>query len=281
MDVLRLLAPPVLAVVTALALDHESTRRGLQPPGLVPGHVPSWRARRMAAALGLTLAFYLVVYQPLAAFGLTLELDPATLPRWQLFAVHAILAVIVVLWCALGFCGVAGLPARRQPAVWAGQLGLLARRPATELALGVAVGVLAWAAVLVTMLLVALVLTGLGLAELVPRQAPLLVATLGGLPWWLRLLLSASAGLAEEVFFRGFLQPRVGLAVSTALFAMAHLGYQQVFLLLGVTLLSLCFGALSAWRQNVWAAVAAHATFDAIQLLWIVPAALEAASGKS
>ncbi len=28
------------------------------------------------------------------------------------------------------------------------------------------------------------------------------------------------------------------------------------------------------WRQNVWAAVTAHAVFDAIQLLIVIPAAL-------
>jgi hypothetical protein len=35
------------------------------------------------------------------------------------------------------------------------------------------------------------------------------------------------------------------------------------------------------WRRSIWAAVTAHATFDAIQLLWVVPAALDAlAAGR-
>ncbi len=31
------------------------------------------------------------------------------------------------------------------------------------------------------------------------------------------------------------------------------------------------------WRQNIWAAVMAHAVFDAVQLLFVLPVALELA----
>jgi membrane protease YdiL (CAAX protease family) len=156
------------------------------------------------------------------------------------------------------------------------QLGLAAHRPAHEIGLGLVVGTVAWLLVIAAMLVLALVLATLGATWLVPREPPSAVLLLGSLPWWLRVALSLSAGLAEEVFFRGFLQPRAGVALSTALFVLAHLGYQQPLMLVGVTLLSLCFAALSIWRQSIWAAVTAHATFDAIQLLWIVPKALEA-----
>ena len=42
-----------------------------------------------------------------------------------------------------------------------------------------------------------------------------------------------------------------------------------------MTFLSVLSGALVRWRQSIWAAIAAHALFDAVQLLVIVPAALE------
>jgi membrane protease YdiL (CAAX protease family) len=68
---------------------------------------------------------------------------------------------------------------------------------------------------------------------------------------------------------------------STALFVAAHLGYQQPWMLVGVTLLSLFFAMLARWRQSVWAAVTAHAVFDAVQLLWLVPLALDASGTPS
>jgi membrane protease YdiL (CAAX protease family) len=232
------------------------------------------------ASSGLALALYLVVFQPLAAVGLAPEIDPTQVPRWQLFLVHTILAAAVTAWCAAGFAGVPELPARRQAGIWARQLGLASPRPAREIGLGLLVGALAWMAVLATMVLIALALAAFGASRFLPQEAPTTVLLLASLPWWLRLALSLSAGLVEEVFFRGFLQPRAGVLASTALFVLAHLGYRQPLMLLGVTLLSLCFAALSWWRQSVWAAVTAHATFDAIQLLWIVPRVLEA-TGRS
>ena len=72
-----------------------------------------------------------------------------------------------------------------------------------------------------------------------PQQPPAMVPFIASLPIWLRLLISLSAGVVEETFFRGFLQPRVGIPLSTAFFALAHLSYGQPFMLIGITLLSL------------------------------------------
>ncbi len=59
--------------------------------------------------------------------------------------------------------------------------------------------------------------------------------------------------------------------LSTALFALAHLGYGQPFMLIGVTLLSLLYAELMRRRGSIWAPVAAHAIFDLVQLLVVVP----------
>lgn len=98
-----------------------------------------------------------------------------------------------------------------------------------------------------------------------------MVLWIAGLPVWTRVAVSLSAGFFEETFFRGFLQPRVGIAVSTMFFSLAHLSYDQPFMLVGVTLLSLLFSWLVLWRQSIWAAVSAHATFDMIQLVIVIP----------
>ena len=101
-----------------------------------------------------------------------------------------------------------------------------------------------------------------------------MVAWIAATPFAVRVAISVSAGVVEEVFFRGFLQPRIGLLGSTLLFCLAHLSYEQPFLLLGILLLSLGFGGLAAWRRSVWASIFAHIVFDAIQLLVVIPAVL-------
>ncbi len=98
-----------------------------------------------------------------------------------------------------------------------------------------------------------------------------MVMWMAGLPVVVRVAVSLSAGFFEETFFRGLLQPRVGILLSTAFFALAHLSYDQPFMLVGVTLLSVLFSWLLVWRQSIWAAIAAHSTFDLIQLLVVIP----------
>lgn len=55
---------------------------------------------------------------------------------------------------------------------------------------------------------------------------------------------------------------------------LAHLSYDQPLMLVGITLLSLFYGALVRWRQSLWSAIVAHTLFDAIQLLVVIPLAL-------
>ena len=156
-----------------------------------------------------------------------------------------------------------------------------ASKPLKEIGLGLAAGLVAWISVIAVMVLSGLAVWALGGRDLLPQAAPPLVPWLASLPLVLRLGVSLSAGFAEELFFRGFLQPRAGIALSTALFVLAHLSYEQPFMLLGVTLLSLIFAFLVYWRQSVWAAVTAHATFDAIQLTIMIPFALEYLDGET
>jgi len=82
------------------------------------------------------------------------------------------------------------------------------------------------------------------------------------------LLLAALSGFAEEVFFRGLLQPRLGWLGATLLFGLAHLPPSRalwswsVFALLAGGLL----GALFAHTGNLVAPVAAHAAINAVNL---------------
>jgi membrane protease YdiL (CAAX protease family) len=156
----------------------------------------------------------------------------------------------------------------------AAQFGFVAPSIPREIGLGVVLGVGAWVAVLAGIMLFALALYAAGLGESLPKQPPALIPFIAGLPIALKILISLSAGVVEEWFFRGFLQPRMGILLSTVLFALAHFSYGQPFMLVGITLLSLIYGLLVKWRQNIWPAIAAHTLFDAVQLLVVVPGAL-------
>jgi membrane protease YdiL (CAAX protease family) len=157
----------------------------------------------------------------------------------------------------------------------AAQLGLVAARPEEEVALGLAGGAAGWFGV------IAVMVAAVGLYALfageraLPTQAPEMIAWIAGLPVAVRVAVSLSAGLVEEAFFRGFLQPRVGIAFSTFLFVLAHASYEQPFMLVGLTFLSLLLAGLVRWRQNIWPAVVAHAAFDLVQLLVVIPLALK------
>ena len=157
----------------------------------------------------------------------------------------------------------------------AGQLGLLAPDVPKELGLGLLVGVGSWFAVLLAAVVLALLLYLLGAEGAAPTKPPELVVWIAGLPLGVRILAALSAGIVEESFFRGFLQPRIGLWLSTGFFVLGHLAYGQPLLLVGIAVLSLIYGTLVRWRQNIWPAIAAHALFDGVQLLVFIPLTLK------
>lgn len=230
--------------------------------------------RRVAAGMVLAAVLWLGVFLPLGMIGTSQPFDPGAIATSQLFLLHVVLLTTIVVWYLLAFGAADGMS-------WWRQFGLRAENPLKELGLGVVAGLAAWMAVVAVMVLTGLSLWALGGQEFLPESAPPLVPWLAGLPLLLRLGLSLSAGFAEEIFFRGFLQPRTGILFATVLFVLAHLSYEQPFMLLGVTLLSLVFALLVRWRQSIWAAVSAHATFDAVQLTIMIPWALKNLEGES
>jgi hypothetical protein len=304
---LRLLVTLVPAIAAAWALDALCRRKGLLPPGF------RQPARRTAAFLLVTFVFWIGIFRPLGELGLEVELDLSKISAPQLFVLHVLMAAAVLGWFALGFAGLgraagaasasgaapvappgAGGPAG-DLAVGAGagdgdhlagepppspsfarqlaaQLGLVAANVPREVLIGLALGVLAWAAVLLV-LAIAVAVWAMGGGRPLPKPSAI-VPWIAALPVTVRLAVSLSAGFVEEIFFRGFLQPRVGIALSSLFFVLAHVSYRQPFMLLGVLLLSMIYALLVRWRQTIWPAIAAHALFDGIQLLVIIPAAL-------
>lgn len=261
------LAPYALALLCVWELDRRSRRLGLDPPGF---RSP---ARRAAGLSALALGLAITALSPIAALGggPPPEVDYAAVPTWQLFVIHALLLLTIAAWWGAGFAG--------SGAALGDQVGLSGPSPLRELAFGAVFGIGAWVVVLAGIYAVAIGLALLGAEEALPSSPPGAVVWLAGQAVGVRIALALSAGVVEEIFFRGLLQPRIGYLASTALFALAHLAYGQPFLLIGVTMLSLIYGALVIWRQSVWAAISAHAVFDLVQLLVVVPSILRVFGG--
>ena len=85
------------------------------------------------------------------------------------------------------------------------------------------------------------------------------------------LLISFVAGWSEELFFRGILQPQVGIWIAAAAFVLVH-GVHRLRSRGGVALIAFLFGAgiglgtLYQW-WGLESAMAAHAVYDLVVLL--------------
>jgi membrane protease YdiL (CAAX protease family) len=82
---------------------------------------------------------------------------------------------------------------------------------------------------------------------------------------WVAALLSP---LGEEFFFRGALQPVVGLLWAALAFGLLHTGFRREHLAYGLTAagLGLLFGLGSQFLGELWAAVTAHGVYNAVVL---------------
>jgi membrane protease YdiL (CAAX protease family) len=80
--------------------------------------------------------------------------------------------------------------------------------------------------------------------------------------------LAVLSGVAEEVFFRGALQPTAGYLVATAVFGLLHTGRGRELRLwtLAALVAGAALGGLMAWRGNLLAPIVAHAGVNAVGL---------------
>jgi membrane protease YdiL (CAAX protease family) len=180
----------------------------------------------------------------------------------DVFTMHGILILFLLGWWLLS-----GRPPLRE------FLQIRNERPPEVVALGLSVGVGGWIITICAAAVVALILQATG-AMKEPPAPPAAIPWMAALAWWKKALIVLSAMTVEEFFFRSFLQKRVGLIASTVLFALAHAGYGNPMMLVGVTVVSIVIG-IAFWRtKNVVPGIIAHGVFDAIQLFIIVPIAL-------
>lgn len=268
---LRALAAVVLALGAALLVDRRTERRGFLPPGLAASPL-----RRGVFDLLLAAVLFAGVLYPLMTADQAAEIDVSSLVPAQLFLFHGVLVATLAAWYALGYAGVGGVSLGQLATGWMRQLGLKARRPFHEVLFGFAAGTGAWGLLLAVAFVAGIGAELLGGHTTATAEPPALIVWMAGLPVGVRLAIALSAGFVEELFFRGFLQPRAGIVFSSLLFALGHSGYGEPLFLVGLFVLSLYYGLLAWLRRSVWSAVAAHALFDGVQLLVVIPAVLRA-----
>ncbi|MFQ6050657.1 MAG: lysostaphin resistance A-like protein [Candidatus Hydrothermarchaeota archaeon] len=75
---------------------------------------------------------------------------------------------------------------------------------------------------------------------------------------------------SEELLFRGFLQPKIGLFPASLLFGLVHwFGYFNVPQVIGATFLGLILGLLFEWKKNIVTPIVAHATTNIFSMVFI------------
>jgi membrane protease YdiL (CAAX protease family) len=80
------------------------------------------------------------------------------------------------------------------------------------------------------------------------------------------LVLGLSAGISEELLFRGAVQPRLGLVLATFMFALAHLQYGLTIATFEVFLIGLVLGLIRNWSSTT-ICVLIHAGYNTVGML--------------
>lgn len=103
------------------------------------------------------------------------------------------------------------------------------------------------------------------------RLAQELASVVAGLTTTQAVVLAALSGLAEEAFFRGALQPRIGWLAASLAFGLAHFHPRRELRAwsLSAAIAGLGFGALFAASGDLIAPALAHALLNAVNLRWL------------
>jgi len=87
------------------------------------------------------------------------------------------------------------------------------------------------------------------------------------LPLYMAVFSFTFTPLAEEIFFRGFLLGRIGIILSSLLFALAHFTYGSVAEFAVAFTAGLAFAAMKRRSGSLVPAIAAHALFNFVTIL--------------
>lgn len=218
----------------------------------------STRSRAAAAYTSLGGVLSLTVALPLVTFWRSEPLAVDRLGSLTLFEGQALLVLFLASWFFL------------QNRVGARAFLHLARgRWAARVAEGVRVGAAGWLVTMMAMLVLGIVAH---LCHVTPHQGfAEVMVWMARRPIALRLALIGAAMVVEEAFFRAFLQPRFGLAIATLWFALSHVNYGSPLMSGGILVIGWILGRTFRRSGDLAVCAVAHGTFDAIQLLVVLP----------
>lgn len=89
------------------------------------------------------------------------------------------------------------------------------------------------------------------------------------LPFYLPLLAIIIAPITEELLFRALLVPRVGVLVSSALFAVSHITYGSTMEIAGAFIVGILFALIYKGSRSVLPCMAVHFCYNLLSVLAI------------
>jgi membrane protease YdiL (CAAX protease family) len=227
--------------------------------------------RRTVAVSLLAAVLLLTVAIPFAAGFAGAQPETENLTVVSLFAVHAILLFFLACYYALS--------GRRSLVDF---LKLRSEKPLADLSAGIMIGSAGW------LLTILAAIGAVGVWWLIRRSAPgpeegaavsPTILWIVSQPVWVKVAIVVSAMVVEELFFRSFLQTRVGPLAATLMFTAAHGAYGQPLVLIGILVISAVLSLTFAIYGNVLPCVVAHGVFDSIQMFVLIPLVTRAAAG--
>lgn len=99
-----------------------------------------------------------------------------------------------------------------------------------------------------------------------------IVTVVSGLPLYLLIMAFTLGPLSEELLFRAFLVPRVGVLASTLLFTFTHMAYGSVAELVGAFALGIVLAIAYSRLKDPLPCIVAHVLFNllsVILILWV------------
>ncbi|HVO27643.1 MAG TPA: type II CAAX endopeptidase family protein [Candidatus Margulisiibacteriota bacterium] len=217
------------------------------------------RWRQTVAAFLLIAILAVAVFFPVTSFGEAEDIDVELLWFPSLFLGHFLLAGFLLSWWWL-----------RHDLRFGAFLHLSSGDLWGKVRHGLRVGCGGWLVTVMVTSLAAGATAATGKMS-APAEAPPIIVWLVELPLVYRLIIVAVAMTVEEAFFRGFLQPRFGLVVSSIMFALSHFSYGLPFMIVGVFTISLVIGRTFQRSGDLLPCIVAHGIFDAVQLLVVLP----------
>jgi len=185
----------------------------------------------------------------------------------SLFAVHGLLLAFLAGYWSLS---------KREPL--ADFLKLRSAQPGKDLAAGFFIGIAGWLFAILTLIAFVLVwylFNRQSIGQVTPHGVNPTVLWIVSRPLAVRIAIVISAMVVEELFFRSFLQTRVGPVAATLMFTAAHGVYGQPLVLIGIFVISAVLSAAFVLYGNVLPCMVAHGVFDAIQMFVLIPLALK------